>query len=154
MHDLGQQKSTSVLWHCILTFQRSSETTDLGCPYAYLYEYWQIWRFLGFLEVLRPNMWLFFTFLIFSLHYPMSISPIEPVCPQTILAMSVPLFPSVMLCVTNIPLINCNSTLFCSEVNGKHAGESFRSLQYIGFKIYACKVKKCRFRENLTFDLS
>ena len=29
MHDLGQKMTTSNLWHCILTFQRSSEITDL-----------------------------------------------------------------------------------------------------------------------------
>ena len=35
--------------------------------------------------------------------------------------------PSVMLSVTNIPSINCNGTLFCSELNGQHAGKSFMS---------------------------
>ena len=64
-----------------------------------------------------------------SLHYPMSIGLIDPVCPQAILAMSVTLFHCEMLCVTNIPSIKCNSTLFCSELNGKQAGESFRQLR-------------------------
>ena len=70
-----------------------------------------------------------------SLHYPMSIMAIDPVCPQAILPMRVTLFPSGMLCVTNIPSINGNDTLFCSELNGKHAGESFRSLRLIVFEI-------------------
>ena len=39
-----------------MTFQRSSEVTDLGWPHGYLY--WQIWQ--GFLEALRPNTWLIF----------------------------------------------------------------------------------------------
>ena len=43
----------------ILTFRRSSEVTDLGRPYTYLD--WLNWQFLGFHEVLRPNMWLIFT---------------------------------------------------------------------------------------------
>ena len=30
MHGLGQRMTTSDLWFCILTFQRSSEVTDLG----------------------------------------------------------------------------------------------------------------------------
>ena len=29
-HDLGQNMTTSDLWHCISTFQRPSEVTDLG----------------------------------------------------------------------------------------------------------------------------
>ena len=77
-----------------------------------------------------------------SLHYLMSISAIDSVCPQAILATSVTLFPFEMLCVTNIPSINCNYTLFCSELNGEHAGESFRSLRFILFEIYVCKVEK------------
>ena len=66
-----------------------------------------------------------------SLHYPMSIGPIDSVCPQAILAMSVTLFHCKMLRVTNIPSIKCNSTLFCSELNGEQAGESFRQLRLI-----------------------
>ena len=68
-----------------------------------------------------------------SLHYPMSIMDIDPVRSQTILPMRVTLFPSGMLCVTNTPSINGNATLFCSELNGKHAGERFRSLRVIVF---------------------
>ena len=58
-----------------------------------------------------------------SLHYPMSISAIDPVCPQAILAMSVTLFPSETLWVTNILSISYNNTLFCSELNGENSGE-------------------------------
>ena len=68
-----------------------------------------------------------------SLHYPMSIMAIDPVCLQAILPMM--LFPSSMLCVTNIIYINGNDTLFCSELNGEHAGETYRSLQRIVFEI-------------------
>ena len=70
-----------------------------------------------------------------SLHYPMSISAIDPVCPQAILPMTVTLFPSGMPCVTNILSINGNDTFFCSELNGKDAGERLRSLQLIVFGI-------------------
>ena len=70
-----------------------------------------------------------------SLQYPMSIMSIDPVCPQAILPMRVTLFHSGMLCVTNILSINSNDTLFCLELNGEHAGESFRSLQLIVFEI-------------------
>ena len=70
-----------------------------------------------------------------SLHYPMSISAIDPVCPQAILAMSVTLFPSETLCVTNIPSISYNNTIVCSELNEEHPGESSRSLRFILFEI-------------------
>ena len=53
---------------------------------------------------------------------------VDPVCSQAILAMSVTLFPSEMLYVTNIPSIKYNNTPFCLELNGKHADESFKSL--------------------------
>ena len=59
-----------------------------------------------------------------SLHHPMSIRAIDPVCPQAILAMSVTPFSSGMLYATNILSINCNNTLFRSELNAEHAGES------------------------------
>ena len=77
-----------------------------------------------------------------SLHYPISIRAIDPVCAQVILAMSVTLFPSEILCVTNIPSINGNITPFCSELNGEHAGECSMSLRFIVFEIYAYKVDK------------
>ena len=60
-----------------------------------------------------------------SLHYRMSISAIDLVCPQAILSMRMTLFPSGMLCVPNIPLINSNDTSFHSELIGctlVHAG--------------------------------
>ena len=60
-----------------------------------------------------------------SLHYPMSIMAIDPVCSQTILPIWVTLFPSGMICVTNILSINGNNTLFCSVLKGKHAGARF-----------------------------
>ena len=70
-----------------------------------------------------------------SLHYPISIMAIDPVCPQAILPMRVTLFPSGMLRVTNIPSINGNDTLFRSELNGERAGESFTSLRFAVFEI-------------------
>ena len=63
-----------------------------------------------------------------SLQYPMSVMVIDPVCPQAISPMRVALFPSGMSCVTNIPSISCNDTLFGSEFNGKHAYECFMQL--------------------------
>ena len=68
-----------------------------------------------------------------SLHYPMSIRAIDSVCPQAVLAVSVTVFTSGTLCVTNIPSINCNITLLCSELNVEQAGEVFRSLRFIVF---------------------
>ena len=65
----------------------------------------------------------------------MSIMSTDPVCTQAIFPMGVTLFPSGMLCVTNIPSINGNDTLFVSELKGEHAGEGFRSLRLIGFEI-------------------
>ena len=89
-----------------------------------------------------------------SLHYPMSIRSIYPVCPQAILAMGMTLFPSGMLCVTNIPSINCTNTIFCSKLNGEHTGEMFMSLRCIVFRYTHVKLKNCRFREDVSFDLS
>ena len=70
-----------------------------------------------------------------SLYYPTSIKVIYVVCSQTILAMSVTLFTSGTLCVTNIPTINCNNTLCFLELNGEHAGKCFRSLQFIVLEV-------------------
>ena len=39
--------------------------------------------------------------------------------------------------------------LFSSESNGEHTGESYMSLPLTLSEIEACKVEKCRFRENL-----
>ena len=71
----------------------------------------------------------------------MPIRTIDPVCPQAILTqltqeLRVTQFPSGMLSVTNILSISGNDTLFCSELNGKNAGESFVFLQAIVFQIY------------------
>ena len=94
---------------------------------------------LGFLEVLRPNKWLIFHMgiIIVPLYiFLMSIRAIDPVCLSSILSMRVTLFHSGMLCVTNIQLRSCNDTLFCSELNGEHADQSFMSLRCVGFEIY------------------
>ena len=68
-----------------------------------------------------------------SLLYPMSIIAIDPVCPPKVLPMRVTLFPSGMPCVTNIPSINGNATLFRSELSRKHAGERFKSVRFTLF---------------------
>ena len=67
------------------------------------------------------------------LHYPMSMMTIDPVCPQASLPMMVTLFPSGMLCVTNIPSIKGNDTSFCLELNGRHDSKRFMSLRLIVF---------------------
>ena len=80
-----------------------------------------------------------------------SLRTIDLVYPQAILPMRVTLFPSGALCVTNIPPITCENT-FCSELNGKRAGESFMSLRFIVFfKICSCKVEKLSISRK--FDL-
>ena len=86
-----------------------------------------------------------------SLQYPMSARAIDPVCPQAILPMRVTLFPSGMLCVTNIMSINCNNTVFCSESNLEHAGGCFMSLRRIVFEIYVCKVEKLSISRKFDF---
>ena len=70
-----------------------------------------------------------------SLHYPMSIGAIDPVCPQAFLPMRVTPYPSGPLCVAYILSRNCNDTLYCSELNGEHAGENRMSLRPIVFEI-------------------
>ena len=47
-----------------------------------------------------------------------------------------------------------NNTLSCSELNGEHAGEGFRSIGHILSPLLAYKSKNVIFRENLTFDLT
>ena len=94
---------------------------------------------------MRPNAWLIFPHkhvYSASLHYPMSISAIDPVCPQAILPMRVTLFPFGVLCVTNIPSMNGNDTFSCSELNGENAGESFMSLRFIVFEVCQCQFEK------------
>ena len=44
-----------------------------------------------------------------------------------------------------------NNTLYCSELNGKHAGEGFRSIRHILTPLLACKAEKCQFSRK--FDL-
>ena len=78
----------------------------------------------------------------------MSIRAIGSVCPRAILAMSVMLFTSGTLCLTNVWLINCNNTLSCSELNGEYADKDFRSLRSIVFEIYSCKVEKLLIFQN------
>ena len=68
----------------------------------------------------------------------MPVGAIDPVCPRAILPMMVTLLLSEMLCVTNIPSINYNNTSFCSELNGKHAGESFMPL-----RLKVCEITSC-----------
>ena len=51
----------------------------------------------------------------------------------------------------NIATGYSNYTISCSELNGKHAGEGFRSLRHILLPLWACKSKKWRFSQK--FDL-
>ena len=83
----------------------------------------------------------------------MPVRAIDPVCPQTVLPMGGNAVPIRMLCVTNIPSVNGNDTLFCADLKGKRTVESFRSLRFTVFDICSCKVENCGFCENLTFDL-
>ena len=69
-----------------------------------------------------------------SLDYPMSIRAIGSVCSQAIFPMRRTLFPSGVLCVTNVPSIN-GDALFCLELNGEHASEGFMSLRFKVFEI-------------------
>ena len=89
-----------------------------------------------------------------SLHYPMSIMAFDSLCPRVILPMRLTLFPSGVLCVTNIPSNSGNDTFYCSELSEEHAGESFRSLRLIVLRYANVKLKNCRFSKNLAFDLS
>ena len=70
-----------------------------------------------------------------SLHYPMPIRVLAQFALRRF-CRGLTLFPSGMLCVTNIPSINCNDTYVCSELNGEHAGESCMSLRFIVVEIY------------------
>ena len=65
-----------------------------------------------------------------SLHCPLSIKAIDPVCPQANSPKTATLFPSGMLCVTNISSINGNDISFCAELNKEHAGERFFLSRY------------------------
>ena len=56
MRDEAQKMIASDLLHHVLTFRRSSESTDLGGPHGY----GGLKACLGFLDVLSPNMRLVF----------------------------------------------------------------------------------------------
>ena len=49
-----------------------------------------------------------------------------------------------------------NNTLSCSELNGEHAGEGFRSIRHILTPLWACSAQKCRFsqKNDLWTDLT
>ena len=51
----------------------------------------------------------------------------------------------------NIATGYINNTLSCSELNGEHAGEGFRSLRHILTPLWACKAQNVIFREK--FDI-
>ena len=89
-----------------------------------------------------------------SLHNPISIRAIDPVCPQATLPMMVTRYPSGTLCVTYISSRNCNDTLYCLDLNVGHAGGNRISLRSIVLKYDNVELKNCWFGENLTFDLS
>ena len=103
---------TSDLWHCILTFRRSSEVTDLGWPHALVVDIYTIAdltpiviKLAGFGVSWGPGTEHVGNFLhrhvySASLQYPMSIKAIDSVCP---LAMGWRCsLPGHYLCVTNM----------------------------------------------------
>ena len=51
----------------------------------------------------------------------------------------------------NIAAGYSNNTLCCSELNGEHAGECFRSLRHIRTPLWPCKAKKCHFSRKFDF---
>ena len=51
----------------------------------------------------------------------------------------------------NIATGYSKNALSCSELNGEHAGEGFRSLRHMLTPLWACKAQKCRFSRK--FDL-
>ena len=58
---------------------------------------------------------------------------------------------STMLRMLHVVTGYSNNTLSCSELNGKHAGEGFRSIRHILTPILVCKAKKNHFSRK--FDL-
>ena len=55
------------------------------------------------------------------------------------------------LCMLHVVTEYSNNTLSCSELNGEHAGEGFRSIRHILTQLWACKSKKCHFSRK--FDI-
>ena len=45
------------------------------------------------------------------------------------------------------PMLFCNGTQYCSELNREHAGECFRSLRRMGSPLWACKCETSVFAE-------
>ena len=99
------------------------------------------WCFLRSWDRIRKPFFHKGMFIV-SLHYPMWIRAIDPVCPQAILPMKATLLPFGMLCVTIIPAINCSNTLLCLELSGKDAGKRFMPLWFKLFDIHPCKVEE------------
>ena len=51
----------------------------------------------------------------------------------------------------HVVTVYSNNTLSCSELNGEHVGEGFRSIRHIRTPLLACKSEKCQFTRK--FDL-
>ena len=100
MSHSGQKMTTSDLWHCILTFQMSSDVNDLGWPVDTSYSVW----IGGFGGLLRPWDRILAHFShrhVYSVswHYLTSIRDfmvIDTDCPQAILPLRMTLFHSGM----------------------------------------------------------
>ena len=60
-----------------------------------------------------------------------------------------PLWRSPWLRMLNIATGYSKNTLSCSELNGEHAGEGFRSIRHILTPLWACKAKKCHFSQKI-----
>ena len=89
-----------------------------------------------------------------SLHYPMSIMAIDPTCLQAILPMWVTLFPSRMLCVTNIPSITVTTHYFVQNWKGNTLVKGLGRYESQFLRYTNVKLKNFRFCENLTFHFS
>ena len=131
-------------WHCILTFPRSSEITDLDRPHAYSLPIVAKWVVLGFLEFLRWNTWFTFKRPVFKapLAFQMSITAIRQVCPRAIFPVSL-MFPSGILCIINRIWSRCeNNMSFCLELNVEQDGEGFISIRLTALDILTRKSGK------------
>ena len=70
----------------------------------------------------------------------MSIRTIGPVSPQAILPMTVTLFPSGIICVTNIPSTNCSNCLF--RIERRSRWWKFNVANIYIFEIHSREVEK------------
>ena len=110
---------------------------------------------VGFPEVLNPNLWfivdknVFKPFLPRPLGQSSSLDQFEFWPLRRRLPARVMPFYWGALRMPHVVTGYSNNTLSCSELNGEHAGEGFRSTRHILTPLWACKAKNVIFRENL-----